>query len=300
MSTTPFKHQAKYYAEKTLDAAKHVDALPTWTWVYLSLTAYHAGIGELEQAEKLALQGMGWAKKMGDLRRFEDFNMSMGYVAALAGDFQNAYRYCDTTFQSASKRQDRQYQIYGLLGRAAHQFSLKRFEDVDHDLDQLMTLIGTPDDRKQDMELSVYIDFHALFALRSVRNQAFDEAQTAITAACEHYESQGKPNLIWLIVGLQNLTECAFSLGESPNGPKLAKQCLSYLQAMAKTYPICSGISCYWLGEFYCQQGNLSKANQYWQRCLTSTEYYGLKQASAAFEASIAASTQAANQKKLI
>lgn len=109
---------ARAYGQWARETAQQAEHSPSLLWAWLVTAVYDAGIGHWEQARQALGQAVELANRRGDRRRWEQSLNTLATVACLQGEFVGIASLFADLYESARRRRDAQYQVYGLLGQA--------------------------------------------------------------------------------------------------------------------------------------------------------------------------------------
>lgn len=109
---------AQAYSRWARQIAQQVNHLPSLAWVLLVTAAYDAGVGNWLPAREALGRAIEISNRLGDRRRWEQSLNTLATVGSMQGDLLGMASLFDSLYESAQRRGDVQYQVYGLLGRA--------------------------------------------------------------------------------------------------------------------------------------------------------------------------------------
>ncbi len=197
------------WARETAEATEH---LPSLGWVMLVTAVYDAGVGNWERARAAVGKAVEISNRSGDRRRWEQSLNTLATVACLQGEFASIADLFDDLYESARRRGDAQYQVYGLLGHARCLLPLDRVNEAAALLEKAQALL----ERNLGRVEEIYA--YGTLALARLRQGQPQLAREAADKAAQLI-AQSRPISYNLVYAYAGVTEVYLSLWES--GPIL-------------------------------------------------------------------------------
>ncbi len=258
---------ARMYARRACEVASQINHSPSLGWVMLVTAVYEAGVGHWLQARAAVGQAIEISNRQGDRRRWEQSLNTLATVACLQGEFAGIASLFADLYESARRRGDAQYQVYGLLGQARCLLSLGQ---IDQAL-ELLDLAGPLLDRNLGRVEEIYT--YGLLAWARLRQGQWPPARQAADQAAQLI-AQSRPisyNLIFAYAGVAEVYLTLWENGDTDLKPQAERAC-NALHQFAQVFPI--GQPADWIcrGLYDWLAGYPRRARHAWQKGLAAAE----------------------------
>ncbi len=276
----PLHLLARSYSRWARLTAQRVNHIPSQVWVLLITSVYDAGVGNWTRAREAVREAVEISNRRGDRRRWEQSLNTLATVACLQGEFAGIAPLFSDLYESARRRGDAQYQVYGLLGQALCLVLLGKVDQAASLLEKVQDLLGGKVGRVEE------IYAYGLFALTYLRQGQSQAARQAADWATRLI-AQSRPISYTLVHAYTSVAKVYLALWEANLAvqsvddahlverrqlAELAGQACQALHNFARVFPIGQPAAwiCQGLYEWLTDQP--SRARQAWRRGLAAAE----------------------------
>lgn len=255
------------YSESAVQTAQMAGDPSTQSRVLSRVGLYHCGLGRWEQAEKYLSDSMQIAERIGDYRQWGEAAALKLNLLHLTARYQESIDLCHQITRRSARTGDVQQQMWGFNYQAQSVLRMNRIEEAYTLLRQAEQLI----EHHVSLITSRIIN-HGLLALASLRRGSTQEALAYAALTAREITDSRSPNVFSLLEGYACTAEVYLELWEG-NTDSAERACKSMFR-YARRFPI--GQPRAWLlqGILHRLQGELSKAEEAWQKSLEFARHY--------------------------
>ncbi|MCG7216727.1 AAA family ATPase [Paenibacillus mucilaginosus] len=261
------------YRKQALEVAAEAQDPTAQAWVAMDLSLYHIGIGEWEDAEKLALEAIAIYDRIGNRRYWEAASyLHVKVLLYHKADFEGSMKLAGMIYDSGQRSGNAQAKSWGLLARAESLLYLERTEEALLLLQEAEALIPVNIGRTE--EIRVY----CLLAFASMKAGKRTEAR--------HYARQGlgfirssAPTTYYSFDSYALLVEVFLELrgtGREEAVKTELQHSLKALQSFARIFPIAKPRLSLYRGTSAWLEGKTGKARQAWKMGWTQARQAGM------------------------
>jgi tetratricopeptide (TPR) repeat protein len=282
-----FHKLSQTYGRRAMEIARVVDPLSTQGYVSLVLSLYYIGIGCWEKVEALLTQAIEIFHKIGDWRRWELCQSTLGTRDFLQGRYVDCAMKNETMYRIADQRGDIQLGYTALVTQALNQLR-------QGNLDRAMGYLASVDfDRLTEENRFEKISALAVLALAQLYKGEKKEASASAESALRLF-MQPDPRYS-IFRGYPCVAEVFLTLweesgkDETPDGQmysRLSRLACRALHRFSQTFPIGKPGDLVWQGLYEWLRGRPGRARNSWKKGVEAAEERGLpfEQAQACYE----------------
>lgn len=265
---------AKYYGRCAVKTAQSLNHLPSLTWVLLVTAVYEAGIGNWSDAASKTRQAIESSNLYGDRRRWEQSMNTLAIVSCLQGQFAKFKKMFADLYESACRRGDGQYQVYGLLGQVVCLLPAGKTDESVSFLAKVENLLQGNIGRMGE------IYFYGLNALALLRHGQHIPARQSADKAI-NLISKSRPISYSLVYAYAAVAETYLTLWEIEQSKnknqiselnEISRQACQSLHKFSQIFPIGQPNDWICQGWYNWLKGDKARAYKAWRRAIAAAE----------------------------
>jgi tetratricopeptide (TPR) repeat protein len=169
----PMHGVATSYLDRALKIAEASEHLESREYVSMTASYYYSGVGNWGQVTERADEVLALARRMGDVRRWQDVTSHKLAMLDFRGEYAAAIQLAEELEAVARRRQDVRFMALALQGKAYAQLYLGKLEEAISTLRAIDALVSGGD---QVTVLPIKMELLGMLAIASLRSGDVDAA----------------------------------------------------------------------------------------------------------------------------